>query len=40
MFLVKPEDAEKFSRSLSNFKLFKPGLDFMGVTTIYKEEKD
>ena len=40
LLLVKPEDAGKFSRSLSNFKLFKPGLDFMGVTTIYKEEKD
>ena len=40
LFLVEPEHAGKFSKSMSDFKLFRPGLDFTGVTTIYKEEKD
>lgn len=40
LFLVEPEVAGKFSSSFSNFKLFRPGLDYDGVKTIYKEDKD
>ena len=40
LFMFEPENAGKFSKALSNFKLVKPGLDFVGATTIYREEKD
>jgi len=40
LFMVEPDNAGRFSKSLSNFKLVKPGLDFVGATTIYREEKD